>query len=279
MRARSASRPASRLREIAGSSESSIARDAADLVLAVVGDRAREVCRPRSAARRRRWRAGAGAQRRGQDPGQRDRGGEPGREAERRQRAHRGELASTSVSGSARRTNASSGMPGWRTGMATYSMSVPTRGAVALRRAEALLRAPRRSRAASPWFSIARQLLGGQIGVAEHPAVGGDEGDARAEDPAERVGLGVELRLGRRRRGAPAARRRCRASHDRARARSAARGCAARDHETSSRRHQQRQRRRRERRQEDLGAKRRRHAGRLSACQSGSADRHVRPGW
>ena len=42
------------------------------------------------------------------------------------------------------------------------------------------------------------ELLGAQVGVADDAAVGGDEGDAGAEDPPDRVGLGVELDLGRR---------------------------------------------------------------------------------
>ena len=48
------------------------------------------------------------------------------------------------------------------------------------------------------------QLFGVQLRVADHGAVGGDEGDARRDQAAERIRLGVELR----RRGRPAVRQR-----------------------------------------------------------------------
>ena len=67
------------------------------------------------------------------------------------------------------------------------------RGAVPLRRRRSPAAARRRSPAASPWFSTRAQLVGRQVGVADDAAVGGDEGDAGAEDPAERIGLAVEL--------------------------------------------------------------------------------------
>ena len=96
-----------------------------------------------------------------------------------------------SVSGSATRTNAISG---WLTADRDVQHVDAERGAVALRIGRRRRARRRRSRGASAWFSIAGERLERLRRIADHPAVGRDEGDAGAEQLADAVGFGVERR-------------------------------------------------------------------------------------
>ena len=108
-----------------------------------------------------------------------------------------------SVSGSARRTSLSIGARRVAHRHGDIEHVDVERGAVAARDAEALA-ARLLNLGRSPWFSTVRSASASSSRVADDGAVGRDEGDARRHEPAERVGLGVELR----RRGGLAVRQR-----------------------------------------------------------------------
>ena len=191
MRARSASSCAARLRDLADRVVEH-ARDGADLVGAVVAHRLRDSRRPRSVPPLPRSRAPGGSASADAAHDSAIATSEPGDHADERDRRTAASCSAISVSGSASRTRARTGAPGLRTGTATYSMSVPS--VVLWRRAM-----PTPCRRACCDFGRVRRgsrACGArrrQLRVADHRAVRGDERHPRRHQPADRVGLGVEL--------------------------------------------------------------------------------------